>query len=349
MVKKSPRVLLLVDWSPKIGSSLLDLLHNCGLNCDILGADFHESKWTPLNKVISHWPRCFWVSMKAFKRRNDYDYVLAWQQTMGMLLGMFKLVTCSHAPKVFILDALIIERENIFMEMFRKWFIATSWKKVDQIAFISNAYRKKMQATFKVPDSKAVHLKLPFYFETIPEFRGFKADSYLYSVGLSYRDYKTLMIAADKIGKPFAIATNDTYLKGLHIPKNVTIHRNTFGKAAEELMKQAAAVILPLEKITSPAGEATLISAMCYGKPVIITQTITTGEYISHGENGLLVPAHDPDAILDAVKFLFDNPEKADAIARSARQTVLKNHTMEVYAKNIIEIIQNNINENQLH
>lgn len=349
MIKKSPRVLLLVDWPPKNGSLLLDSFHKHGLNCDILGADFPESKWTPLNKVISHWPRCFYVSMKAFSRRNDYDYVIAWQQTMGMFLGMFKLITCRHCPKIFIAVATIVERENIIMEMLRRWFIAASWKNVNQIGFVSNAYLKKIQVQFKIPDTQAVLLKFPINYHTIPDFSGFKADSYLCSIGLSYRDYKTLMSAASRSEKSFAIATNDAYIKGLSIPKNVTIHRNVFGNAADELIKQSAAVIIPLSKVTSPAGESTLLNAMCYGKPVIMTRTITTCEYITHGENGLLVSAHDPDAIIDAVNFLFNNPGKANAIARCARQTVLKNHKMDVYAKKIIDIIQNNLKENQIN
>ena len=77
---------------------------------------------------------------------------------------------------------------------------------------------------------------------------------------------------------------------------------------------------------------------------MIITRTVTTSEYITHGHNGLLVPAHDPNAIVDAIHFLFSNPEKADAIGRQARQTVLQNHSMDAYAKNVIDIIANNLN-----
>jgi glycosyltransferase involved in cell wall biosynthesis len=111
-------------------------------------------------------------------------------------------------------------------------------------------------------------------------------------------------------------------------------------------MERAAAVILPLERTSSPAAEATLISAMCYGKPVIITKTITTEEYITDGLDGLLVPWKNPDAILDAINFLFSNPEKAAEIGRRARQTVLTTHTMERYSKKIVDIIQSDLRGN---
>lgn len=347
-MRKSPRVLVLVDWLPENGSLLFDSLRKNGLYCDIMGINFHQSKWTPVNKIFAHWPRCFWLSIKAFSRRNNYDYVIDWQQVMGTFLGFIKFINFTNSPKVFILNATIVERKNPILEKLRHGLIAISWKKVNHIGFMSNAYKLLIQDRFELSEAQSIHLPLPLTLEKMPDFSGFKPDSYLYSVGLSCRDYSTLMAVAKKSSKQFVVVTSDVFLKSLTIPDNVTVYRNTFGKAADELMERSAAVIIPLEKTSSPAGETTLISAMCYGKPVIMTRTITTGEYITNGENGLLVPAHDPDAILDAINFLFNNPEKADEIARCARQTVLKNHKMDVYSKKIIDIIRNNLKENQI-
>jgi glycosyltransferase involved in cell wall biosynthesis len=347
-MSKSPRVLVLVDWLPEKGSLLFDSLRKNGLCCDIMGINFHQSKWTPVNKIFSHWPRCFWLSIKAFSRCSNYDYVIDWQQVMGTFLGFIKFINFTNSPKVFILNATIIERKNPILEKLRHGFIAISWKKVNHIGFMSNAYKLLIQDRFKLSEAQSIHLPLPLTLEKIPDFSGFKPDSYLYSVGLSCRDYSTLMAVAKKSSKQFVVVTSDVFLKSLAIPDNVTVYRNTFGKAADELMERSAAVIIPLEKTSSPAGETTLISAMCYGKPVIMTRTITTGEYITHGENGLLVPSHDPDAILDAINFLFNNPEKADEIAQCARQTVLRNHEMDVFTEKIINIIQNNLKENQI-
>ncbi|MCG6533146.1 MAG: glycosyltransferase family 4 protein [Syntrophales bacterium LBB04] len=342
-MKKTPRALLLIDWLPETGSFLLESLRKNGLDCDVIGINFHQSKWTPINKVFSHWPRCFWASLQVFRRRHDYDYVLAWQQIMGMFLGMFKLFTFSNSPKVFILVATIVERENLLLEKLRKFFVKTALKKVDYIGFVSDAYRRLMRDKFNLPDVKTVHLPLPLYSEKNPDFSGFKPGSYLYSVGLSHRDYETLMAAAAKTQRQFAVATHDVYLKGLSIPDNVTIYRNTFGEEADALMEKSAAVILTLNRIASPAGESALVRTMCYGKPLIVTKTVVTQEYITDGQNGFLVPWKDSDAIVDAINKIFSDPEKADAIGRNARQTVLERHTMDGYAKKIIDIIEKNL------
>ena len=52
-MKKSPRVLLLVDWLPERGSLLFESLRKAGLDCDIMGTNFDKSKWTPVNKIGS--------------------------------------------------------------------------------------------------------------------------------------------------------------------------------------------------------------------------------------------------------------------------------------------------------
>lgn len=344
-MNKSPRVLLLVDWIPEKGSLLLESLKKNGLDCDIMGIDFHQSKWTPASKIFSHWPRCFWVSVKAFRHRNDYDYIIVWQQVMGMFLGLLKLITFSNSPKVFILTAVIIERSNPILEKLRRWFIAVSWKRVNHIGFMSKRYKHLIQERFNLSEARSTHLPFPLLFEKNPDFSGFKPNSYLYSVGLSYRDYPTLMAVAKKSSKQFIVATSDVFIKGLTIPDNVTVHRNSFGKAADDLMEQSAAVILPLDRTSSPAAEATLIAAMCYGKPVIVTRTITTQEYIENGKNGLLVPWKDPEAIVEAINSIFSDPDKADEMGRQARRYVLENHSMDLYAKKIAHIISESVPE----
>jgi glycosyltransferase involved in cell wall biosynthesis len=342
-MKPPPRVLLLVDWVPKDDSRILESLRKSGLDCDCMGINFHHSRWTPAAKILSFWPRCFWASVRAFRRRRDYDYMIAWQQVIGMFLGLIKFITRSDSPKVFLCNATIVERKQPLLEMLRRLFLSVSLKKVNHISFLSHEYMRLIQKRFQLSDSQLVHLKQPVTFEKNPEYSGFIADSYLYCVGLSYRDFPTLMEAAKKCPRPFVLATTDPFLKGLSIPENVTVYRNTFGKAAEELMKQSAAVIFPLEMTTSPAGETTLVMAMFYGKPVITTRTVTTAEYIDDGQTGYLVPRGDADAIVDAVNRLFSDPDRAEEMGRQARQSAMENHMLDVYTKKLSDVIDRDI------
>jgi glycosyltransferase involved in cell wall biosynthesis len=339
----TPRILLLVDWKPEKRSLLVEYVQKRGMHCDILGTDFKLAQWTPISKIFSHWPRCLWVSIQAFQRRNDYDYMIAWQQTIGFLLGFIKFITHSSIPRVFSLNTTIVERKNPCLDMIRRCFMVVASKRIDHLSFLCSSSMYLMQERWHLSKDQSAHLVQPLTFENNPDFSGFKPESYLYSVGLSYRDYHTLMEAAKKTSRLFVVVTTDAFLKGLDIPKNVTIYRNTFGDAALELLKNSAAVIFPLEKTFSPAGLTALINAMCYGKPVIATRSMATEEYITHGETGLLVAWKDPDAIVDAINAVFADPENANAMGCRARQAVLQNHSMEVYLKKIVDIIQGDL------
>jgi glycosyltransferase involved in cell wall biosynthesis len=339
----TPRILLLVDWKPAERSVLVEYIQKRGMHCDILGTDFKLAKWSPINKILSHWPRCLWVSLQAFKRRKDYDYMIAWQQTIGFLLGFIKITTRSGIPQIFSLNTTIIERKNPCLDMIRRWFMALASKGINHLSFLCASSMYLMQERLLLLKGQSAHLVQPLTFENNPDFSGFKPESYLFSIGLSFRDYGTLMAAAKKTSRRFVVVTTDAYIKGLDIPENVTIHRNTFGNAALELLKESAAVIFPLEKTFSPAGLTALINAMCYGKPVIATRSMATEEYIAHGETGLLVTWKDPDAIVDAINALFADPENADAMGKRAREAVLKNHALETYLKKIVDIIEGDL------
>lgn len=63
------------------------------------------------------------------------------------------------------------------------------------------------------------------------------------------------------------------------------------------------------------------LEAMACAIPVVATDVGGVGEYAADGENALLVPAGDPDAIADALERLRSNPSLRRAIGRAARET----------------------------
>ncbi|OYR48485.1 hypothetical protein DJ73_19385 [Halorubrum sp. Ea1] len=90
--------------------------------------------------------------------------------------------------------------------------------------------------------------------------------------------------------------------------------------------------------------EAVSISAlesMATGTPLIGTKVGGLPEIISDGENGLLVPPKDPEAISKAINELYSSPNILDRMSRNARDTVRKRYSWETITKNTIEIYEN--------
>ncbi len=67
-----------------------------------------------------------------------------------------------------------------------------------------------------------------------------------------------------------------------------------------------------------------VLEAFAAGLPVVSTPTGDLANLIRHRTTGLLVPREDPEAMADAASYLLGNPNRAQLIARSARQEAEK-------------------------
>lgn len=64
-----------------------------------------------------------------------------------------------------------------------------------------------------------------------------------------------------------------------------------------------------------------ITEAMAHGLPVITTPNTAGRDLINHGENGLLVPAGDADALAAAMEWCLDHPDAVREMGRRARTT----------------------------
>ena len=63
------------------------------------------------------------------------------------------------------------------------------------------------------------------------------------------------------------------------------------------------------------------IEAQAAGLPVVATRSGGPEEIITHGENGLLVPTNDPQALANALKKVLENPQLAASLAATGRKS----------------------------
>lgn len=70
-----------------------------------------------------------------------------------------------------------------------------------------------------------------------------------------------------------------------------------------------------------------ILEAMTYGKPVIATSVGGIPEFVTHRENGLLVPPDQPQLLADAICTLSGDPALQEALGRAGAATVLAKFT----------------------
>lgn len=135
-------------------------------------------------------------------------------------------------------------------------------------------------------------------------------QDYVFSGGSASRDYK-LLRAAVGTDIPLRVATSIDIGPW---PPNVTV-RSLSHEEFIECMARSRAVILPLATNTKRSGgQQTYLNAMLLGKPVVVTDAPGVRDYITHGENGYVVPPT-ASAVRAATLYILD-PHNSVAVSR---------------------------------
>ncbi len=81
-----------------------------------------------------------------------------------------------------------------------------------------------------------------------------------------------------------------------------------------------------------------LLEAMAAGLPVIATRVGGLPEVVTDGDNGLLIPAKDPEALSQALERLLADPALAKKLGENARRDVENNYSLDRLGREINEI-----------
>jgi len=84
----------------------------------------------------------------------------------------------------------------------------------------------------------------------------------------------------------------------------------------------------------------TLLEAMAMETPVIASNAGGTPEMISDGENGLLVPPGDPQALAQAADRLLSDASLSSRMGRKARQIILKDWSIDIMADRTMRVYE---------
>jgi len=169
-----------------------------------------------------------------------------------------------------------------------------------------------------------------------------KQGDFILSVGSDHlRDFDTLVAAS-----PFAlcVVSNHASIKPYLNVSHVQV-QDPDCAGLRTLYREARIVSVITRDAMQPSGQITVLQAMACGRPVILTRTrgIWSDKLVS-GENCLLVPVGDAQALREAIQFLWDNPVRAEAIGAAARATVLAHYPFKVIgaalARPLLEMVE---------
>jgi L-malate glycosyltransferase len=108
------------------------------------------------------------------------------------------------------------------------------------------------------------------------------------------------------------------------------VHFTGLRKDIPQILAAAAVSVLPS---VSEGISNTLLESMAAGVPVVATHVGGTPEVIRDGEQGLLVPPNDPQAIADAILAVLDDPALAARLGAEGRRRVRDEFSFEAVVR----------------
>jgi glycosyltransferase involved in cell wall biosynthesis len=99
-----------------------------------------------------------------------------------------------------------------------------------------------------------------------------------------------------------------------------------------ELYRAADVFVLPTHREGFPN---TVLEAMAAGLPVIATPVGAIPDAVRHGEEGILVPPRDAEALTEALAALVRDPERRWALGARARERAVRVFSLEVVVRQL--------------
>jgi len=160
-----------------------------------------------------------------------------------------------------------------------------------------------------------------------------RSHSCIASVGLEQRDYRLLAAATEQLNVEVKVAGFSQFQSrnAKCFPPVMPANMSNKWYGLSELLQlyhDADIVVIPLQDNPSAAGITTLLEAMACQKPIICTRTRGLAPYLQDDQAIVTVKPGNLADLKKAIKFLLDNPDYAQAMAKKAYKLVNQEHNL---------------------
>ena len=312
-------------------------------------ATYFDEKFSPVwdetlldsVRTASRGPEWWRLALEIHSRRDDYDAIVTWGETLSLALTIVQRFARGRKPHIAMMYQFAKPNIQIPLRLFGGSLHAViTWSSVQR--------RRYLIERLGFP-AERVYLVRYFVDQLFYRPRAAEEDT-ICSAGVEMRDYPTLIeairgsdlrchIAADHVRIPHRIRLvkdRRVPVDTLSIPGDakVTIGRKTLLEL-RDLYARSRFVVVPLVPSETDNGVTVITEAMAMGKPVICSRTRGQVDVIQDGVTGVYVPIRDPIALREAMLSLWNEPQRAHAMGAGARAYVEQHHTLEQFALNV--------------
>jgi len=264
---------------------------------------------------------------------------------------LFKKIFCPKTKFVLLNFDLVRILENNRQKRFKTLIIRWLLKKIDGVICLSHWQLDYLAGTELWPQSKLFYIPLGvdtnfYHFQT-----NYRQD-YVLAVGRDTgRDYQTATEVARLLpNQEFHFVCSSRNLQDLgDLPSNIKVFYDLSLLALKKKYEEAKILIL-LTKIERQqegadcSGQTVLLDAMAAGLPVIVSQREYLADYLTTGEEGLIVPPYQPKAVKIAIESLTGLRLRL-ALAQKARRRVEEQFSTQAMAESLAIVFKSILHE----
>lgn len=280
---------------------------------------------------------------------NRYDLVLTHTEKVSFPLSWIMKWIGSAKPHIVVLSRITsVDSKRARRKL---WFFKKARKSVTRFLIWSSVQRRIAIEQFGVSPDRIILLKRGID-QLFWRPRDTETDM-ICSVGMEARDYPTLVEALRYLNIPCHIAagasrgeifkTIERLREIENIPDWVTVGRKT-PTELRSLYARSRFVVVPLMVTDSDNGLTTILESMAMGKPVICSRAEGQKDVIQDGITGIYVPQGDIGAMREAIKSLWNDPERCLKMGKAARAYVVEHHNMEQFVAAIKHEVERSVN-----
>jgi glycosyltransferase involved in cell wall biosynthesis len=290
------------------------------------------------------------LAWACFRRGSRYRVIVTDGEQVGLPLAMlWKLLLTGRRPRHVTIAHLISASKKSMLVDFLKlhthieaFIVYSTWQK----AFIESRWKLAPERVFFTPfmvDGKFFSPQTGLTKKLDEMLAGIERPI-ICSAGLEFRDYPTLLEAAQGLDVQVVIAAASPWSKrkdttaGQALPDNVLVQRFSQYEL-RELYARSQLVVMPLYPVKFQAGVTAILEGMAMGKAILCSCTPGQTDIIRDGETGCYVPAQDPQALRAAILQLLSSPHTADQMGLNGRRQVESELDLEHYAKRLAHLV----------
>jgi glycosyltransferase involved in cell wall biosynthesis len=268
---------------------------------------------------------------------RSYDWVITWQDGFATFwFGAVRRLLGPRAPRHAVIEFLTRERGPSLYDRMKYAFMRFALGRVDLVVCSARAEIAYYIEHLGLRPGQTAYVPLYGDPQWLNESAAAASEPFVLSAGRTLRDYDTLLTAIEGTGLQLVVVTSPRCMARAEVPQGVELVYDVPQEELLDLMKRARLVALPLQDTAISAGQRVLVMAMALGKCCIASRTAGTIDYVSDGEDGVLVAPHDPAALRARIEELWRDPDRADRIGARARERYASQHVPEQYAAAVL-------------